>query len=70
MYIDEYNIGALAFPYKDGKKQKKLECVAHVQSEDGITIKNLIPLIEAFQEAHGQFNHRVKVIIEFEEQSE
>lgn len=70
MYIDEYNLGALSFPYKDGKRQKKLECVAHSQSSDGVTLKNLIPLIEAFQDAHCQYNHKVNVIIEFEEQSD
>ena len=68
MYIDQYDIFYLTKKWKDGKKEKKYSCEAHIGSETGKDLKKLIPLAETFQETHNEYGGKIKLTIEiFEE---
>ena len=67
MYIDNYDIFYLTKKWKDGKKEKKFSCGAHIGSDVGKDVKKIIPLAEQFAETH-EYASKIKLTIEiFEE---
>lgn len=66
MYFDEVDMVTLNYPYRDGKKQKKLEVENHFNS-NGMTLKKLIPLLESYNDNLHHFDHKVKLTVEFVE---
>ena len=67
MYIDKIDIVTLNRPYDKGKKSKKLEVDSHFNSDRGMTLKKLIPLLESYNENIEHYDHIVKLTLEFEE---
>ena len=53
MYIDSYEIVSLGTKYtgKHGNTEKKNQVLTRLQSEDGITLKELSNLIESFDDS-------------------
>lgn len=66
MYFDEVDMVTLNYPYRDGKKQKKLEVENHFNS-NGMSLKKLIPLLESYNDSLHHFDHKVKLTVEFVE---
>ena len=70
MYIEEYEIVSLGTKYtgKHGSTEKKNQVLTHLHSEDGITLKELLNLIESFDDnVHRNEGKTCKIIVEFRE---
>ena len=70
MYIEEYEIVSLGTKYtgKHGNTEKKNQVLTRLQSEDGITLKELSNLIESFDDSiHRNEGKTCKIIVEFRE---
>ena len=70
MYIEEYEIVSLGTKYagKHGNTAKKNQVLTRLQSEDGITLKELSNLIESFDDSiHRNEGKTCKVTVEFKE---
>ena len=70
MYIEEYEIVSLGTKYtgKHGNTAKKNQVLTRLQSEDGITLKELSNLIESFDDSiHRNEGKTCKIIVEFRE---
>ena len=69
MFIESYEIVSLGTKYSDnGKKDKKNQVLTHLHSEDGIHSKELLSLIESFDDSvHRNEGKTCKVIVEFYE---
>jgi len=67
MYIDSYEIVTIGTKY-EGNKEKKNQVLTHVHSDDGIVLKKLCELIDAYDDTvnhHGR--GRCKITVEFGE---
>ena len=67
MYIDNYEIVTLGNKY-EGNKTKKNQVLTHMHSDDRIQAKDLLNLIESYDDTvHRHKGANVKVIVEFRE---
>jgi hypothetical protein len=70
MYIEEYEIVSLGTKYtgKNHNTEKKNQVLTHLHSEDGIHSKELLNLIESFDDSiHRHEGKTCKIIVEFRE---
>jgi len=67
MYIDSYEIVTIGTKYI-GNKEKKNQVLTHVHSDDGIVLKKLCELVDAYDDTvnhHGR--GKCKITVEFEQ---
>ena len=70
MYIEEYEIVSLGTKYtgKHGNTEKKNQVLTRLQSEDGITLKELSNLIESFDDSiHRNEGKNCKIKLELKD---
>ena len=70
MYIEEYEIVSLGTKYtgKHGNTEKKNQVLTRLQSEDGITLKELSTLIESFDDSVHRHSGKIcKINVEFKD---
>ena len=70
MYIEEYEIVSLGTKYtgKNHNTEKKNQVVARMHSDDGITLKELLNLIESFDDSvHRHEGKNCKIKVEFKD---
>ena len=70
MYIEQYEIVSLGTKYtgKHGNTKKENQVLTRLQSEDGITLKELLNLIESFDDSvHRNEGKNCKIKIEFKD---
>ena len=67
MYIDSYEIVTIGTKYI-GNKEKKNQVLTHVHSDDGIQLKRLCELVNAYDDTiHYHGRSKCKIIVEFEQ---
>jgi len=70
MYIDSYEIVSFGTKYNQGKNNKELknQVLTRMHSEDGIQSKELLNLLESYDEnIHKHEGKTCKVTVEFKE---
>ena len=64
MYIDELEIVSIGTKYIKNK-EKKNQVLTHHFCEEGIHLNKLMPLINAYDEAHHPNGSNIKITVEF-----
>ena len=64
MYIDKLEILSIGTKYIKNK-EKKNQVLNHHCCDDGILLKKIIPLIDAYDDAHHETQSNVTITVEF-----
>ena len=69
MYIDKLEIISMGTKYIKNKK-KKNQVINHHCCTDGIILKKIIPLLDAYDDAHHENARDVEITVKFKHSSE
>ena len=50
MYINKVKVMSYHYPYRNGKELKQLELESKFESDRGLMIKKLLPLLEEYED--------------------
>ena len=69
MYVDKLEIISIGTKYIKNK-EKKNQVINHHCCDDGILLKKILPLIDAFNDAHHENARDVEITVKFIHSSE
>ena len=63
MYIDKVKVMSYHYPYKNGKESKTLELESKFETDRGLMIKKLIPLLDEYEDTLEGYHNDIEMTI-------
>tara|TARA_R100001086_G_scaffold230502_1_gene150819 strand:- start:292 stop:504 length:213 start_codon:yes stop_codon:yes gene_type:complete len=63
MYINKVKVMSYHYPYKNGKESKTLELESKFETDRGLMIKKLIPLLDEYEDTLEGYNNDIEMTI-------
>ena len=63
MYINNLKVTSYHYPYKNGKESKTLELESKFETDRGLMIKKLIPLLDEYEDTLEGYHNDIEMTI-------
>ena len=63
MYINKVKVMSYHYPYKNGKESKTLEIESKFETDRGLMIKKLIPLLDEYEDTLEGYHNDIQMTI-------
>ena len=63
MYINKVKVMSYHYPYRNGKELKQLELESKFESDRGLMIKKLLPLLEEYEDTLEGYHNEIEMTI-------
>ena len=63
MYINKVKVMSYHYPYKNGKESKTLEIESKFETDRGLMIKKLIPLLDEYEDTLEGYHNDIEMTI-------
>ena len=63
MYINKVKVMSYHYPYKNGKESKTLELESKFETDRGLVIKKLIPLLDEYEDTLEGYHNDIEMTI-------
>ena len=63
MYINKVKVMSYHYPYKNGKEGKTLELESKFETDRGLMIKKLIPLLDEYEDTLEGYHNDIEMTI-------
>ena len=63
MYINKVKVMSYHYPYKNGKESKTLELESKFETDRGLMIKKLIPLLDEYEDTLEGYHSDIEMTI-------
>ena len=63
MYINKVKVMSYHYPYRNGKELKQLELESKFESDRGLMIKKLLPLLEEYEDTLEGHHNEIEMTI-------
>ena len=63
MYINKVKVMSYHYPYKNGKESKTLELESKFETDKGLMIKKLIPLLDEYEDTLEGYHNDIEMTI-------
>jgi|TARA_R100001079_G_scaffold98311_1_gene62088 hypothetical protein len=63
MYINKVKVMSYHYPYKNGKESKTLELESKFETDRGLMIKKLIPLLDEYEDTLEGYHNDIEMTI-------